>query len=154
MSSQNARDPYLGLNNHIRRQAQGQIPSYYAIGKVISLRPLVVRAAGMNLDKDDLRIAQHLKSGWIEPLSGLEWPLTADLPEKRFTGQCQITIGTSTYTGTAWVDRPVETVSGKTAEEASASHPAPLAVGDEVILVPSADGQVYYMVDKLVGVDE
>ena len=153
MSNQDARDPYLGLNNHIRRQAQGQIPTYYTIGKVISLRPLVVRAAGMNLDKDDLKIAQHLTPSWKEALSELSWPLTADLPGKRFDGQCQITIGTSTYTGTAWVTRPAETVNGKTVEQATATHPNSLLVGDEVILIPSADGQRYYMVDKLVGVD-
>lgn len=153
MSNQDARDPYLGLNNHIRRQAQGQIPTYYTIGKVISLRPLVVRAAGMNLDKDDLKIAQHLTPNWKEALSELSWQLTADLPEKRFDGQCQITIGTSTYTGTAWVKRPAETVNGKTVEQATATHPNSLLVGDEVILIPSADGQRYYMVDKLVRVD-
>ena len=141
------------IQNHIRRQAQGQIPTYYTIGKVISLRPLIVRAAGMNLDKDDLKIAQHLTPSWKEALSELSWPLTADLPRKRFDGQCQITIGTSTYTGTAWVIRPAETVNGKTAEQATATHPNALLVGDEVILIPSADGQTYYMVDKLVGVD-
>ena len=153
MSNQDARDPYLGLNNHIRRQAQGQIPTYYTIGKVISLRPLVVRAAGMNLDKDDLKIAQHLTPSWKEALSELSWPLTADLPEKRFDGQCEIYIGTTKYTGTAWVTRPAETVNGKTTERATATHPNPLSVGDEVILIPSADGQRYYMVDKMVGVD-
>lgn len=153
MSDQNARDPYLGLNNHIRRQAQGQIPTYYTIGKVISLRPLIVRAAGMNLDKDDLKIAQHLTPNWREALSDLAWPLTADLPEKRFDGQCEIVIGTTKYIGTAWVIRPAETVEGKTTEQAAATHPNALLVGDEVILIPSADGQTYYMVDKLVGVD-
>ena len=153
MSDQNARDPYLGLNNHIRRQAQGQIPTYYIIGKVISLRPLIVRAAGMNLDKDDLKIAQHLMPNWREALSELAWPLTADLPRKQFDGQCEIVIGTTKYIGTAWVIRPAETVEGKTTEQAAATHPNALLVGDEVILIPSADGQTYYMVDKLVGVD-
>ena len=27
-----ARDPYLGLNNHIRQQAREQAPTYIAIG--------------------------------------------------------------------------------------------------------------------------
>ena len=154
MSDQNARDPYLGLNNHIRRQAQGQIPTYYTIGKVISLRPLIVRAAGMNLNKDDLKIAQHLTPMWKEALSELAWPLTADLPRKQFDGQCEIVIGTTKYIGTAWVIRPAETVNGKTVEQATATHPNSLLVGDEVILIPSSDGQTYYMVDKLVGVSE
>ena len=150
MSNQDARDPYLGLNNHIRRQAQGQIPTYYTIGKVISLRPLVVRAAGMNLDKDDLKIAQHLTPSWKEALSELSWPLTADLPQAQFNGECACGLGK----GTCYVTRPAETVNGKTVEQATATHPNALLVGDEVILIPSEDGQVYYMVDKLVGVDE
>ena len=148
--SENARDPYLGLNAHIRQQAREQFPTYYTIGKVISLRPLTVRAAGMNLNKDDLKIAQHLTPTWKEALSELAWPLTADLPQATFTGECACGLGK----GTCYVTRPTETVSGRTTEQATATHPNALLVGDEVILIPSADGQMYYMVDKLVGVDE
>ena len=84
MSERDARDPYLGLNNHIRQQARSQIPTYYTVGKVVSLRPLMVRAAGMNLDRDDLKIAQHLLAGWTEHLTNLEWPTKTKLPEKKF----------------------------------------------------------------------
>ena len=56
MSERDARDPYLGLNNHIRQQARSQIPTYYTVGKVVSLRPLMVRAAGMNLDRVGYRL--------------------------------------------------------------------------------------------------
>lgn len=150
MSNHDARDPYLGINNHIREQARSQVPTYYAIGKVISLRPLVVRAAGMNMDKDDLKIAQHLTPAWTEALSNLSWPLTADLPQARFDGKCSCGLGS----GTCYVVRPEETVSGRTADQATATHPNSLLVGDEVILIPSADGQTYYIVDKLVGVSE
>ena len=82
MNGQDARDPFLGINEHIRNQARSQVPTYYTIGKILSVSPMVVRAAGMNLDKDDLRIAQHLKPGWVEHLAELEWALTADLPMK------------------------------------------------------------------------
>ena len=68
MREQSARDPYVGLNEHFRRQASGLIPAYYRIGKVLSVNPLRVRAAGMDLDKDDLRIAQHLLPGGTEAL--------------------------------------------------------------------------------------
>ena len=149
MSNHDGRDPYLGLNNHIRRQAQDQIPAYYTIGKVMSVRPMIVRAAGMNLEKDDLKIALHLKNGWTEALSNLAWPLTAELPQAVFRGTCECGLGS----GTCQVTRPQETVKGETTKEASATHPQALMVGDEVILIPSADGQMYYMVDKLVGVD-
>lgn len=149
MSERDARDPYLGLNNHIRQQARSQIPAYYTVGKVVSLRPLLVRAAGMNLDRDDLRIAQHLLAGWTEHLTNLEWGVTSTLPQKRFYGQCECVLAK----GTAWVDRPKEDVNGKTVKEATATHDQPLAVGDQVLLIPSDDGQTYYMVEKMVGVD-
>ena len=151
MSERDARDPYLGLNNHIRQQAQSQIPTYYVIGKIMSLKPFCVRAAGMNLDREDLAIAQHLLPGWTEHLTNLEWGTTATLPEKKFKGFCWVTIGDSTIQGTAEVTRPEEVVNGKTNKEATATHDRPLAVGDMVLLIPSEDGQTYYMVEKLVG---
>lgn len=153
MSERDARDPYLGLNNHIRQQARSQIPTYYTVGKVVSLRPLMVRAAGMNLDRDDLKIAQHLLAGWTEHLTNLEWPTKTKLPEKKFQGKCWVPFGTSVIEGTAEVTRPEEEVNGKTAKEATATHDQPLAVGDQVLLIPSDDGQTYYMVEKIVGVD-
>ena len=149
MNGQDARDPFLGINEHIRNQARSQVPTYYTIGKVLSVSPMVVRAAGMNLDKEDLRIAQHLKSGWVEHLAELEWALTAELPQKIFTGSCECGLAS----GTAMVTRPNETVEGKTTKEATVKHDLPLAAGDEVLLIPSADGQIYYLVDKIVGVD-
>jgi len=150
MNGQDARDPFLGINEHIRNQARSQVPTYYTIGKILSVSPMVVRAAGMNLDKDDLRIAQHLKPGWIEHLTDLEWPLTADLPGKRFYGRCSCGLSS----GDAYVDRPEEIVEGRTAKEETVTHDQPLAVGDDVLLIPSADGQIYYLVDKIVGVDK
>lgn len=153
MSERDARDPYLGLNNHIRQQAQSQIPVYYTLGKVVSLKPMLVRAAGMNLDKDDLMIAQHLLPGWTEHLTNLEWPTTSKLPEKKFQGKCWVPFGTTVLEGTAEVTRPEEEVGGKTVKEATATHDRPLAVGDQVLLIPSNDGQTYYMVEKLVEVE-
>ena len=60
-----ARDPYLGLNNHIRQQAREQTPAYYAIGKVLSLRPLKIRADGLDLDRDDLCVPESMYSNFI-----------------------------------------------------------------------------------------
>ena len=152
MSERDARDPYLGLNNHIRQQAQSQIPTYYVIGKIMSLKPFCVRAAGMNLDREDLSIAQHLLPGWTEHLTNLEWPTKTRLPEKKFQGKCWVPFGTGVIEGTAEVTRPEEEAAGKTAKEATATHDRPLAVGDMVLLIPSEDGQTYYIVEKLVGV--
>lgn len=150
MSEHDARDPYLGLNAHIRQQARDQLPTYYTVGKVVSLRPLTIRAAGMNLTKEDLRIAQHLAPSWKEPLSELAWPLTAKLPRVVFTGSCSCSAGA----GTCQVTRPEETINGATTKQATVTHPNALLVGDEVVLIPSSDCQTYYVVEKFVGVDE
>ena len=149
MNEENARDPYLGLSNLMRRQAKSQIPSYYSIGEVISVEPMIIRADGLNLDKHDFMIAQHLKPGFTEHLTNLAWTITATLPLKRLTGTCTCSFGT----GEAEVLRPSETISGKTTEQANITHDQPLAVGDMVLLIPSSDGQIYYIADKFVEVD-
>lgn len=149
MSEENARDPYLGLNEHLRRCANEQIKSHYKIGTVISIDPLIIRSDGFNLDKTDLMIAQHLKAGFTESLINLAWDISADLPVARFTGTCACSAGA----GTAEVMRPRETVRGKTAAKASITHERPLSVEDVVLLIPSDDAQIYYVVDKLVEVD-
>ena len=74
------------------------------------------------------------------------------MPEKKFQGKCWVPFGTGGIEGTAEVTRPEEDAAGKTAKEATATHDRPLAVGDMVLLIPSEDGQTYYMVEKLVGV--
>lgn len=140
MNEQNARDPFVGLTRFFDGRAKDQIPAYYTIGKVTAVSPLTVRAAGMDLDREDLRIAQHLLPGEPEQLLKKEWGVETILPEETFYGHCKCSLST----GDAWVTRPQETVRGA----------VPLAVGDEVLLIPSADGQLYYIVDKMVGVPE
>lgn len=149
MSEQDARDPYLGLNAHIREQARGQLPERYVLGRVLSVSPLAVRAAGLDLDREDLLVAQHLLPGWREQLDGLRWPLTVRLPEKTLTGTCEITVDGTGYTGRVSVTRPGENVKGETAETAGCIH-APLEAGDTVILIPDQDGQTYFLIEKLV----
>lgn len=90
MSQRDARDPYLGLNAHIREQAQGQLPAWRLTGKVLNVAPLIVRAGGMDLDREDLLVAQHLIPGWRETLTGVSCPMSADLPSQTLTGTCSI----------------------------------------------------------------
>lgn len=137
----NARDPYVGLNQYFGRKAAGAVPSWYAVGKVISTSPLKIRADGLDLDIEDLYIAQHLTAGWIEQLTSLSWPLTANLPRKQFDGKCNCSYGS----GSCYVIRPEETVEGETAEAAPITHGALLKAGDMVLLIRSADGQNYYL---------
>ena len=145
-----AKDPYCGLNQHFSRRAQGEIPSWYAIGQVLSVQPLRIRADGLDLDRTDLKAAGSLLGGWTEQLSGLSWPVSSQLPGKKLTGTCKVSVNGTEYTGTAEVSRPQETVSGTTAAAAEAAHGARLAVGDEVLLLRSADGQTYYVIERMV----
>lgn len=41
--NENARDPYVGLNQYFGRKAAEAVPSWYAVGKVISTSPLKIR---------------------------------------------------------------------------------------------------------------
>ena len=144
--SDNARDPYVGLNQYFGRKAAGAMPSWYAVGKVVSTSPLKIRADGLDLDIEDLYIAQHLTAGWIEQLTGLSWPVISNLPQKTFSGTCQCGLSS----GQAWVTRPAEAVSGETAESAPVTHGALLKAGDMVLLLRSGDGQTYYVIERLV----
>lgn len=127
-----ARDPYLGLNNHIRQQARGQAPAYYAIGKILSLRPLKIRADGLDLDKDDLRVPESMYANFVqsEPVEGRG--IRTRLPPAQFPCSCGL--------GAGYASRPEEYVYGATVIKA----------GDEVLLVRSEDGQIYYLVERMV----
>lgn len=146
--NENARDPYVGLNQYFGRKAAEAVPSWYAVGKVISTSPLKIRADGMDLETEDLYIAEHLSAGWQERLSGLSWPLTAELAQKTLLGECTCSLSS----GKCQVIRPQETVTGKTTAEATATHGALLRAGDQVLLIRSGDGQTYYVIERLVKV--
>lgn len=145
---ENARDPYVGLNEYFGRKASEAVPPWYAVGKVIATSPLKIRADGMDLETEDLYIAEHLSAGWQERLSGLSWPLTAELAQKTLLGECTCSLSS----GKCQVIRPQETVTGKTAAEATATHGALLRTGDQVLLIRSGDGQTYYVIERLVKV--
>lgn len=146
--NENARDPYVGLNQYFGRKAAEAVPSWYAVGKVIATSPLKIRADGMDLETEDLYIAEHLSAGWQERLCGLSWPLTAELAQKTLLGECTCSLSS----GKCQVIRPQETVTGKTAAEATATHGALLRAGDQVLLIRSGDGQTYYVIERLVKV--
>ena len=80
----------------------------------------------MNLDRDDLKIAQHLLAGWTEHLTNLEWGVTSTLPKNDFMENVRLTLLVRFYRGTAWVDRPTEEVDGNTVKDATATHVQPL----------------------------
>ena len=145
-------DPFAGILSELDHRAKRAATWPFCLGTVLEAGAgrLVIRADGMDLDQNELYVAEHLTEGWTEQLKELNWPLTANLPEAVFHGTCEIVISGETVTGTAQVTRPPETVEGETADEAPATHTARLAAGDPVLLLKSQDGQTYYVMCKFV----
>lgn len=145
-------DPFAGILSEMDGRAKRAVTWPFCLGTVREAGPgrLVIRSDGMDLDQDELYVAEYLTEGWTEQLTGLSWPLTASLPEATFHGTCEVIISGTRVTGTAQVTRPPETVEGVTTDEDSATHTARLAAGDPVLLLKSQDGQTYYVMCKFV----
>ena len=133
-----ARDPFVGLNRLIERRAEETQRSWYAIGKVLSVSPLKIRADGMDLDREDLRVPESLFPNFAPTAQGRG--IKAVLPEKVFAGYCEIWVNGGTVRGDAFVTRPEEAVQSK----------LPLSAGDEVLLLRSGDAQTYYLIERMV----
>lgn len=133
-----ARDPFVGLNRLIERRAEETQRSWYAIGKVLSVSPLKIRADGMDLDREDLRVPESLFPNFVPTAQGRG--IQAVLPEKVFGGYCEIWVNGETVRGDAFVTRPEEAVQSK----------LPLSAGDEVLLLRSGDAQTYYLIERMV----
>lgn len=133
-----ARDPFVGLNRLIERRAEETQRSWYAIGKVLSVSPLKIRADGMDLDREDLRVPESLFPNFAPTVQGRG--IQAVLPKKVFAGYCEIWVNGGTVRGDAFVTRPEEAVQSK----------VPLSAGDEVLLLRSGDAQTYYLIERMV----
>lgn len=133
-----ARDPFVGLNQFIDQRAEKTQRPWYAIGKVLSVSPLKIRADGMDLDREDLRVPESLFPDFAPMVQGRG--IQAVLPEKVLTGYCEIWINGGSVRGDVYVTRPAETVQSK----------VPLAAGDEVLLLRSGDAQTYYLIERMV----
>ena len=71
-----ARDPYLGLNEHIREQARGQMVPAFTLGRVLDPDPLRVRADGMDLEGEDLLVLYPMDRAWLNAMAAeLQIPL-------------------------------------------------------------------------------
>ena len=84
--NEHARDPYVGLNQYFGRKAAEVVPAWYSVGKVIATSPLKIRADGMDLETEDLYIAEHLSAGWQERLSiilAFDCGASAENPSRR-----------------------------------------------------------------------
>ena len=63
--SESARDPYVGLNQHISQRANREQHPTYTIGRITSLDPIKIRADGIDLEKEDLRVAESMYPNFL-----------------------------------------------------------------------------------------
>ena len=124
-----ARDPYVGLNRFIDQRAEGTQRPWYAIGRVLSLSPLRIRADGMDLDREDLRVPESLLPNFGE---AAEHGVRSRLPKAYF--ECYV------CDQMGYAIRPEEYVYGA----------AKIEIGSEVLLLRSGDAQTYYLIERMV----
>ena len=149
--SDSARDPYTGILREMRTQSRASAPDGMCLGKVKAIGPGVLQVqtdTGLLLEAEDL---------WINPLYAydneeelaLEAPTSgeAQLAVNRMINcliqfslnGSQITIKEMTLYDVP--GRLTGTIKVRTRR---------LKVGDQVLLQPSADGQIYYLLSKVV----
>ena len=146
-----ARDPYVGLNNYFGRKAAGAIPAWYTEGRVLSANPLLIRADGMNLDRDDLLIDPMLGYDYEETLDGLfvdAEGTEVTLSVGRSVG-CSAKCSYGSHASITLTDLP-GTLSGSVRLKLKSRR---LEIGDRVLMIPSKDGQTYFVLRKLVRPD-
>ena len=136
----NGRDPYYGFWEMSRSESMGLMPLYYCIGTVLEVGSgrLRVRADGHELDEEDLSINDALRWNFEEQA---ELEVAGGLLEG-MTGVCALGSVAPNFTATGGYLRGTYKVESR------------LRAGDEVLLIPSADRQIYYLVMKVVSVHE
>lgn len=148
----NAEDPYAGLLLEMDKRAKSQQPPGLLRGTVldVGVGRLVVRAGGMTLDEHDLMVNAQL-------LARREVPYQIVMNLK--TSSVKLDIGgkavqTKIQTASELIesiplyDLPgtlTGTVTGTVALDSDR-----LAPGDQVLLLPDAEGQTYYVLFKVV----
>jgi len=134
MSQESARDPYVGINQHISQRANKEQHQTYTIGRILSLDPIKIRADGIDLEKEDLRVAESMYPNFLENIEDREENGVETLLPEKLVEVTQSAIGPFVFL------RPEEHVFGWVV----------LNVDDEVLLMRSDDGQTYYLIERMV----
>ena len=127
--SESARNPYVGINQHISQRANKEQHPTYTIGRILSLNPIKIRADGIDLEKEDLRVAESMYPNFLENIEDREENGVETLLPEKLVQVTQSAIGPFVFL------RPEEHV---------------LNVDDEVLLMRSDDGQTYYLIERMV----
>lgn len=131
----NPEDPYTGLLLEVDKRAKSQQPPGLLRGTVLDVGEgrLVIQAGGMTLDEQDLMVDARL---W--PKQEVPFRITLDIDGA--------SVRTHINTGMAVITSiPLWELPGTVTLESER-----LAVGDQVLLLPDAEGQTYYVLFKVV----
>lgn len=146
------RDPYVGILDVVRTEAQELSPLYFCIGTVLSVdkEKILVQADGHELDNDDLLINDQLRDTWMEDEwmdieMGGSWAPEMELSGRLNGSASPCANGSHSYFNVT------DTSGGRLRQEkASVVPPWRLAKGDKVLLIPNESRQLYYLVMKVV----
>ena len=144
----NQQDPYAGILLEMQDQAMEVYPPGWCLGRVEAIGPgrLIIKANGLTLDEDDLRVNPMLLYDAQETVK-----ITfADEKNK-------LTLGVNDYV-TAWPPcsdsqlqirfYDIPGILSGTVEATITTRR--LQVGDQVVLLPDPEGEIYYVICKVV----
>ena len=150
-------DPYAGILLEMRSQAEKIQPPGWCLGTVLSVAGgLRIFAGGQELDGEDLLVDPSL-------LEDRELPFFVDLdldsPKEGAASSVTLDVGgtyvrTHIQVGQVTISSiPLYELPGKLSGKVSGKLTitgSRLAVGDKVVLLPDREGQLYYVVCKVV----
>jgi hypothetical protein len=150
-------DPYAGMLLEMQEQAAEVQPPGWCLGRVMDIGPgrLVIQANGLQLDQEDLLVNPSLLAGYEEPfeiridLIKTEGALTTLDIGGRYV-KTFIQVGLTTITSIPLYELPGDMfgiIRGKLSLKENR-----LKIGDQVVLLPDQEGQIYYVICKAVQV--
>ncbi len=141
---------YAGIVDLMQSEARRQAPPGVCLGRVTRIGQGVLNirlANGMELDREDLLVNASLIGAQKETLAILS--STGAALAVNSPVSCFVQIGEASASLITLYNLPGSLSGTLTAQVQTQC----LAVGDRVLLLPDADGQIYYVLCKVVGVD-
>lgn len=143
-------DPYAGMLLEMQNQAVNVQPPGWCLGRVKAIGPgrLLIQANGMTLDEEDLRVnpkllydaQEHVRITFTEDGGEVTLGVYATVESETICNPGQRTpLGLYGLPGY---------LSGTVKVTITTQH---LQVGDQVVLLPDQEGQIYYVLCKVVG---
>lgn len=142
-------DPYAGMLLEMQDQAEEVQPPGWCLGRVTAIGPgrLIIQANGMTLDEEDLRVNPKLLYDAKEEVT-----ITFTDKEAKVTLGVQGDVNSWPVCSDSIVSLRLYDVPGTLAGTVKATITTRyLQVGDQVVLLPDAEGEIYYVLCKVVG---